>query len=477
MNPLDTLKQVWTIASHSVLQAVRMKVVVVLIAFLLVLVPALPFLIKTDQTHLGQVRMVITYSLYLISFLLSVLTLFLSAITLNTEIKNQHIFLLDPKPVRRGALLAGKWLGVMLINLVLLAAMLATSYGCVRFLSRQWKAEGEMDYTVFRTQALTARTALNPRMPDLEEKIDEEYQRLQKENQLPEHKSEEWVRERLRAQAKQSAWVIYPNASVTWIVKGLPLALSRSQQQWVTVKFKHFGGGGASTHEIPGQFVFNASGDRRADLQKTFLVGRPHEFAVPSWTIRPDETDPRSGVLEIVYTNMDRQGVAALFPYEEGIQVLYPSATLAENYIREGLVVMANLALIAIVGIFASTFLSFPVAVLFSLLVFMVGHMANFIVLDMLEDLYVFGTSMAPPGTPLVWGDEALRGILRGFFSLFPNFAKHDAVPQISSGVLITFGDILSAYFWFCVVRGGVLALLGLVIFNRRELAALTANT
>ena len=109
--------QVWTIARHSLVQAFRMKIAVVLIVFMLIMVPSLPFLLQSDNTHEGLLRMLITYQIYLISFLLGVLTLFLSAITLNTEIKNQHIFLLDPKPVARGTLLLGKWCGVMLINL------------------------------------------------------------------------------------------------------------------------------------------------------------------------------------------------------------------------------------------------------------------------------------------------------------------------------------------------------------------------
>lgn len=476
MNPLGMLKQIWTIACHSVLQAIRMKLVIVMIVFLMVLVPALPFLIKTDQTHLGQVRMVITYSLYLISFLLSVLTLFLSSITLNTEIKNQYIFLLDPKPIRRGTLLAGKWLGVMLINLVLLAIMLGTSYGCVRYLSRQWETEGPSDYTVFVTQAITARKAVNPPMPDLEAKVASEYERLKAENQLPDNKSEEWIKERLRAQAKQSAWVIAPGSTVTWFVKGLPLDLA-SRDIWITVKFKHFGGGGASTHEIPGHFIFNENGDRAADLARPFLVSRPHEFAIPSWTIRPDETNPKTGVLEISYTNMDSQSVAALFPFEEGIQVLYPAATLAENYVRTGLNMLCTLGLIAIVGVFASTFLSFPVAVLFTLLVFMIGHMVNFIVIDMLQELFVFGSSLVPPGTPPEFGDVVLRKVLGGFFNIFPNFAEHDAVSDISNGLLIPNRSILNVYFQFGLLRGGVLALLGWYIFSRRELAAVTANT
>ena len=139
---MGVIKQIWTIARQSVLQAIRMKIVLILIAFLVVLVPALPLLLKSDNTHEGQIRMMITYSVYLTSFFLSVLTLFLSCVTLNIEIKHQHMFLLDPKPISRGTLLVGKWVGVMLINAVLLVAMLGVTYGLVRYFGRQWPEPG-----------------------------------------------------------------------------------------------------------------------------------------------------------------------------------------------------------------------------------------------------------------------------------------------------------------------------------------------
>ena len=40
----------------------------------------------SDDTLAGQIRMIVTYGVYLTSFLLSILTLFLSAMTLNSEI-------------------------------------------------------------------------------------------------------------------------------------------------------------------------------------------------------------------------------------------------------------------------------------------------------------------------------------------------------------------------------------------------------
>ena len=133
------LKQVWTIARHSILQALRMKVALVLVGFMVVLLVVMPYVLKSDQTHEGQAKIFITYSMYLISFVLSVLTLLLSTAALWMEVKGRQILMLDTKPISRGTLLLGKWAGVMLINVVLVVVMFTTTYLLLVFwVSRRW---------------------------------------------------------------------------------------------------------------------------------------------------------------------------------------------------------------------------------------------------------------------------------------------------------------------------------------------------
>jgi len=492
MGPWPAIKQVITIARHSGTQAIRMRLVIVIVVFLMVLVPTLPFILQTDETHAGQIRMIITYCLYLTSFLLSVLTLFLSCMTLNTEIKHQHIFLLDPKPLSRGTLLMGKWLGVMLVNLALLAVMVGITYGLVHYFAQPWprpdesldeykpysllrflgykwppRPETEKGYRLLKAQLLTARKKVLPRLPDLEGWVDREVENLKKKKLMPAHKSEEWVRERLRDRFSRSAWRVPPGGTQKWIVSGVP-----KFDGLLLIRFRHYAEGGPHNHDIRGQFKINESGQPMADTGiTTFRAGKLHTFGVPAGVVRDD------GTVEIRYSNYDRQGVAALFPFEDGLQVMYPAAGLGQNFIRVGSLIFLRLAFIAIVGIFASTFLSFPVALLFSLVVFMVGHLADFIFTDLIRDLYIFGTSLVPPGTPLNPFDLVIRRILYYFFSVFPNFGPYDGVPIIAEGLLVETNRILGCLLWLPLIRGGVLALVGWYIFHRRELAALTPST
>ncbi len=465
--------QVWTIARQSVVQAFRMKIAVVLVVFMLIMVPSLPFLLQSDNTHEGLLKMVITYSIYLISFLLGVLTLFLSAITLNTEIKYQHIFLLDPKPVARITLLLGKWCGVMLINLILLAAMLGATYGLMKYLGRQSKGESEEGYNVVRWDVLTARRVAQPPLPPLEDWVQKEVKDIVAKGQVPAGKSIQWVEKNVRDRLSKAAWSVPPGGVMKWTVSGIP-----KYKGALLIRFRHYADGTLTDPVLPGRITVNAGGQPYSMIEDAFSVGKPHDFGVPSDDVKPD------GTVEITYENRyappdptQPPVVRAEFPFEDGIQVLYPCATFGENLVRAGLVIFIRLAFIAIVGIWASTFLSFPVAVLLTLVVFMIGYMAEFILTNLIGQLVLFGPTMVPPWWPVNPVDNMLRNILTYTFQLFPNFGKYDVAPQLSDGMIISLGTISSCFLWLIVVRGGILALTGWLIFKRRELAATTAAT
>src|SRR3990172_4680160 len=116
------MRKVWAVARVTIAQSIRMKVPLVIVLFLIVLVPALPFVLESASVA-GEARIVASYSLYLLIFLMSVLTMFLSAATISKEIEDKQIFVLDPKPVARWQVFLGKWLGVMIINVGLVVVL------------------------------------------------------------------------------------------------------------------------------------------------------------------------------------------------------------------------------------------------------------------------------------------------------------------------------------------------------------------
>jgi len=434
------IRQIWTIARLSITQAIRMKIVIIVIVFMVLLVPTIPFILKTDDTPMGQARMIITYCTYLTTFLLTVLTLFLSAATLNSEIKHQHIFLLDPKPVRRGVVLLGKWLGVMLINLALLSAMLGITYGLVRWFARdrsdqvreEFREPVKRQYELLRANLLTARAAESPPLPDIREWVEKEVERIREAGYMPERKSEDWVRKKVAERLSRGAWTVPPDASITWTVSNVP-----KFDGLLFVSFRHYGSG-TPKDSIRGEFTLE--GEDYVHRQPVHaLVGAGHAFPVSP---------------------------------------LYPAGSLAENFVRAGIIILFKLTFIAIVGIFASTFLSFPVAVLLTMVVVLVGHLAGIIFSDFLRHIFIVGSSMVQPDAPLHPVDEAIRAALYFFFKVFfPDFTRYDVVDSLSNSRLIRNLPIFWCFVRLLVIRGGILALLGWIFYRRRELAALTTTT
>lgn len=477
---LNWLKQVWTLACHSVLQAIRMKVVLIIVVFLVIIAVALPAILRSDGTQEGQIKLILTYYLYFVTVMLSVLTVFLSSATLNQEIKNQHILLLDPKPVGRGTVLVGKWLGVMIINAALLAIMLGVTYGFVKYFGRKLPGQPEDAHLVLRQNLLTAREAAQPPMPDVAKIVESHLEFLKRNNLMPPRKSEEWVRGQLTANTVKRAVSALPGRPVSWVIKGVP---QLDETDWLTVRFRHHSSAASRDHEVLDLFVFvDRNGKKITEpFMRKFKVDAPHKFFV-----RPDVVG-KDGTVRIQYVNLDPE-VEVLFPAVGGLQLLYPKATMGENFVRVGAMIFFQLAFYAMVGIFASTFLSFPVAVLLTASVFFIAMMKDLIYVEFIPKVTVFGPDMAPPGTPQPFGDVLLRNVLAMFFAIFPGFGEYNTIPLISEGYCVPsvsggflgiFGgpSLLKCFVWVPLVRGGILALVGWYLFWRRELAVLAPTT
>ena len=114
-------------------EAVDLKIVVILVALLLLILPMLPFVITADQPLRYRIQNFLHYSMFISGVLLSLMTVFLACWTLANEVAERQIHTISVKPIGRGAYLFGKWLGIMLLNAVLLTIVAAAIYGFTMF--------------------------------------------------------------------------------------------------------------------------------------------------------------------------------------------------------------------------------------------------------------------------------------------------------------------------------------------------------
>ncbi|MEM9420433.1 MAG: ABC transporter permease subunit, partial [Planctomycetota bacterium] len=142
-------------------EAIRMKMALIFVVMLVLLVPVLPFMLGGETRLQYRLESFLTYSLTLISTLLAAMTILLAARTISSELTDRQAFLTLTKPISRAGYLAGKWIGIMGLNLLLL---LVSGVGVVAFVKviERTPAMDAADYIAVQEQVLTARVAIEP---------------------------------------------------------------------------------------------------------------------------------------------------------------------------------------------------------------------------------------------------------------------------------------------------------------------------
>ena len=494
--------RVWAVARQTVLQAIRMRLAVVLILFLILLMAFLPVLLRHDNTPSGRIRILVTYAVYAAQFLLCVLTLFLSTATLCSEIKEKQIYCLDTKPVPRWCILAGKWVGIMIIDLALVAAVGVILYVGIRFQARmpafgrakitsamppflqQEIKRARMDNQVLQARLLRAREVSFPKRPDIRKMVDDRYEEMRKRGSLPSQRSEAWTRMMLDNMISNEVWAVPPAGLRVWEVTGLPRDLPADD--WVTVRFLYRGVRRPPKNEITGLWQIGRFDKKSGKFTNPYVARIRLTKKCDTYhdvPVRASLVDPATGTLSIFFYNPpELRQPTVLFPLGretagfgqsiQGVSVLYPVGGVAVNLVRGLALVFTKLSFLAVLGLVCATFLTFPVASFTAFSIFVLAVSMGFL-MEIVGGLYVFGSGMVRPGTPVPVGDIIVRHVLAAGLYVLPDFRPYDPVPYLSDGVAVPWGLVAHGTVVLIAIRGTILAALGGLIFHRRELAAL----
>jgi hypothetical protein len=152
------------------------------------------------------------------------------------------------------------------------------------------------------------------------------------------------------------------------------------------------------------------------------------------------------------------------------MEVLYPAGGFALNFARGLAIIFCWMALLAALGLAAASFLSFPVAAFFSLAMLVV-ILSSGTLADAVESGTVVGGNEETGVTGHSGADAVLIPMFKGILAvtrLVENFSPIDA---LSTGRAITWTELGLAVGQIVVLLGGLVALAGIVLFHRRELA------
>jgi hypothetical protein len=447
--------------------ALRFRLFLVIAVLLIASVIGLPILIKDDGTARGFTQILLTYTLSTITALLGLSTLWLSCGTLARDIEECQMQMLAVKPIARWQIWLGKWLGILSLNAVLLALTGACVYGLLEWRARKLPAA---EQAVLNNEILVARGSLQENIPaeDIEQEAAQLLQeRLQKNPELSRADLTE-VRKQILEQVKAAYQLVPPGYQREWQIKlGLRAKLLRGQPLQLRVKFN-------SAEKSPsGTFV----GEWFVGVpQKTKLWrSGPLSLAPDTFhelTIPPDLFD-ENGVLTISFINPNN--TALLFPLGEGMEVLYHEGGFGLNFARGLGIILCWMALLSAIGLASASFLSFPVAAFFSL-----GILTMAFSTGTLSNVVTEGTIMSRNSETGVQGSSVVDLVVVPFFRAalsVINLAKgFSPIDSLSSGRSITWTELSLAFGQIVLLLGGIFAVFGIFVFNRRELATAQAT-
>lgn len=510
---LSNRTTVCAVARSVLREAMAMKIGQVLLVLLCIVIAVAPFVIGEGDKLQYRIQQFLTYSLTVMFALLCLMTIFIACSTLSSEIEGKQIFTVMTKPVNRGKYLIGKWLGLLLLNGLLLLVGGVAIYGfAVNYLERQ-PAMDALDRASIRGQVFTARVAAEPRPPEdltkaITAKARERVEYL-KQNQgelyIEEQGGEEQVYQAYLEQAltewrslgpwqggRDRAIFVFDNMQAARAqaqaalqrrldaqIAGLdPTVRSRMTSdadfdRYVRSQIRNaIRAAGFEDQFVQLEYKLQANG-RTPDNESRVRIGANGRWLgdpiqVPN-RIRqtqmiPAELIDDNGQLAVWVRNYNPSSSIS-FSQKDGMELLYKVDQFLPNYVRSMLVLWFKLAFVAALGLAAATFLGFPVAVLLSLLVVVGASYSGFI----LESVYGYGSGARHPSTRIV--QVTIRYIALAFTEPLSQFGKYRPIPNLTGGLNVSWQVVGQCAMWIGCIWTGLVGVIGGLIYRSRELA------
>lgn len=455
------MRRIWAVATNTIRQALRMKVAAVFILLLLVLLPAMGLTATGDGTLKGRLQTFVSYGLSLTSLLLSLLTIIVSIYAVTSDIEQRQIYTIVTKPIRRYQILLGKVLGVVVLDLVLLTLFAGIVYGVTSLMPRFVNASEE-EHQEARNEFYTARASLVPPVIDVQKEVNALYSRLLKNDQLdvlyPRMTQPEIFKQltnRLRLE-KRAASI---GKMLVWEFRNVK---PRDPDQSLFIRFKYDVSVTPADEQVYGDWRI---GDQRQfqpgapaqtptpifQLPRKDTVRKFHELEVPASAVAQD------GYLAVGFINPPLNETVVLFPVDDGLEVLYKADSFTANFVRAVLLILCRLLFLACLGVLAASFLSFPVAILFCVVIFFTGTISGFII-----DSFGYMSQNI---------SQVYTYTVQTIIQILPQFDKYNPTKFLVPARLLTWGFLGQVVLTMVLVKATLLLLLALLIFGYRELA------
>jgi len=421
-----------TIAGHTFREVIRKKILHVLIGIGILIIIVSPFIPTTDEPD-ARIKMMLVVFFQVVVLLCIVGIIFLSATSLPHEIEDRTIYGILSKPVSRLKIVAGKITGIALLSaLVLIILGLLNIVAIYRAASKL--PEGYRGILKARNEVTASQFSIQGK---------------------PHH-----VREGIM-------WVEGGRSGIAlWSFSDLCKKLDDKFSFEVEFDLK-IDSGRKDINAIPLVVEIEDTGTGRcktsvlsAKIDEPLTVKIDPEFVKKS-SILNITAFPIHGADYIGVT----QGDAKLYSVRKGF---------TSNYIKAIGITFLKFLLIITIAVMGSTYLSAPVSIVSALVVFLCGH-----ILDFVKDFslviqrydvheHALPTALEKPNILLVYIYYLIKKPLEWLTVILPDFKRFDSLKFLLKGINISW-ETVGVCLGYTALYAGICLFISSVIFKKRE--------
>lgn len=485
----------------------RARVFLVVLCLVVVSVFLLPFTVNDDGTLAGHMQLTLTYSLGVLTALISFSAVIVASASLAREIEGYQMHLVLSTPTPRWLVWLGKWAGIFLVHAFLFVIGAAIIYGSVFWKVRSWRQDVDRLKTLLEetrqaattdltesararraaraddltkqfvgkveeldklhSEILVGRREYQPEQPDLNQAVDMNYR--QKLAQFEPGHNPTVVKGEILRLLKAGLTDVAPGYSRRWQFTGLRIGEKTDR---IFVRYRCYAG---STSKSEQKFIpefwgirnFSGKGPEWVPVQRYMISGVFHEFNFPvTWEPEPGvrlQFISDKGEAQLLFSNPQESTMSMVFQLADGPALLVPDSTFTGNYARVILLVFLQLGFLVALGCCVSAALTTPVALFVAVAYLVIGLSVQSALAAQYKDDF---------------GDYQYRGVVnpalhlvaRGVSKVVVSLNDFDASSDLSKGRQVTNYRLLLTLRDLIGIRTLMLVGLGMVFLTRREL-------
>lgn len=444
---LHALRAMTAVAGLSIRAAVRSRGVVALLVLLAAGVIAIPLLVSGDGTPASEMQVRLRYTLVFSVGILGLATLWGSCAAFGVEIDSRRMELTSVKPVHPLTLWFGRWLGILLLDALLLLGVvigvriqLAPLSGRTNFAS-----------------LLVSRSVARPLLPAPEDEAREKFGELQRANRLPKDLSAAEFFRQLVLESRNRYLVLHPGEHDSWKFR-LSQPLAADGHLAIRMRFDTETESLADVHGVcrlrrPGETAW------AAEVPVNDLVHNELELAVSAPQLAG------ASELELEFTDQAAAKTAALLIQpRRALALLTPQGTFTGNLLRVMLAQLAILAALAALGLTLGACFSFPVAAFTATTLLLAILVTAGNAPDLLQDAF-------PTETRPNLLERISFAVTRGMDDMTQPLLQPEPLSQAVAGEHVPGAELWRVLFWGGLAYPLVLALIAGRVLRGREMA------